>query len=127
MYGKTPKFLQGRVTPDTRKFGLALVRSLVTPHIQRRVCKHGVQNFVRTKARCYLGKNLGDFVSKPLCDKYFSWYSLPGRKNIDLKTPCPSKIIPFPQNTIGQNPPPPQAWSVFFFHFPHPCRKINNL
>lgn len=50
-------FVQGRVTPDTRRFGLALARSLVTPQIQRRITKHGVQNFVKTKARCYLGKN----------------------------------------------------------------------
>jgi hypothetical protein len=50
---------QGRVTPDTRKFGNNLVRCLVTPHILRRIKKHGVQNFVKTKARCYLGKYLG--------------------------------------------------------------------
>jgi hypothetical protein len=49
---------QGRVTPDTRKFGNNLVRCLVTPHILRRMKKHGIQNFVKTKARCYLGKDL---------------------------------------------------------------------
>jgi hypothetical protein len=61
LYGfELPNFIlsdQGRVTPDTRRFGHNLVRSLVTPHILRRIMKHGIQNFVKNKARCYLGKN----------------------------------------------------------------------
>ena len=48
---------QDRETADTRTFGYNLARQLVTPHILRRVTKHGIQNFVKTKARCYLGKN----------------------------------------------------------------------
>jgi hypothetical protein len=47
---------KGGVTENTRKFGLNLVRELVTPHILRRIQMHGIQNFVKTKARCYLGK-----------------------------------------------------------------------
>lgn len=46
---------QDRETPDTRKFGQDLIRCLVTPHMSRRVVQYGVQDFVRTKARCYLG------------------------------------------------------------------------
>jgi hypothetical protein len=46
----------GRQVPDTRHFGLDLVRELVTPHIKRRLLKPGVQNFVKAKAMCYLSK-----------------------------------------------------------------------
>jgi len=49
-------------TPDTRAFGYNLARQLVTPHILRRVTKNGIQNFVKTKARCYLGKKFDRFL-----------------------------------------------------------------
>jgi hypothetical protein len=48
--------LQGRATADTKQFGHDLVRGLVTPHILRRVQSHGIQNFVKAKARMYLGR-----------------------------------------------------------------------
>jgi hypothetical protein len=48
--------LQDLQTADTRTYGYNLARQLVTPHILRRVTRAGIQNFVKTKARCYLGK-----------------------------------------------------------------------
>ena len=47
---------QDRETVDTRTFGYNLARQLVMPHILRRVTKYGIQNFVKTKARCYMVK-----------------------------------------------------------------------
>ena len=48
--------LPDRETADTRTFGYNLARQLVTPHILRRLTRAGIQNHVKTKARCYLGK-----------------------------------------------------------------------
>lgn len=48
--------IQDQGTPDTRKFGQDLIRCLVTQQIRRRVTQNGIQDYVRTKARCYLGR-----------------------------------------------------------------------
>ena len=40
--------------PANRFFAFAIVRALVTPHIQRRMTRPGVQRFVKVNAECYL-------------------------------------------------------------------------
>lgn len=42
------------VIPGNRVFAFAIVRALVTPHIQRRMAMPGVQRFVKVSAECYL-------------------------------------------------------------------------
>lgn len=44
----------GDVLP-ARSFGFAIVRELVTPHIQRRMVGPGIQTYVVLNAKCYLG------------------------------------------------------------------------
>jgi hypothetical protein len=49
-------FPQGQpLLQDTRKFGNALIRALVTPHILRRLQRHGIQTYIKMKAHVYLG------------------------------------------------------------------------
>lgn len=56
---RTVAILQNRgPVPDSRAFGFALVRALVTPHIVRRMERHGIQTFVKLSAKVYLGKSL---------------------------------------------------------------------
>jgi len=52
--------------PANRFFAFAIVRALVTPHIQRRVTMPGVQRFVRVSAECYLCKCFFYLVFKKL-------------------------------------------------------------
>ena len=56
---KTVAQLQGR-SWESRDFGFALVRELVTEHIRRRMEAPGVQTFVKLAAQCYLGKFSAD-------------------------------------------------------------------
>ena len=48
--------MQGRVVPDSRKFGLQLVEELVVPHIRRRLATPTLQTFIKEKCRVYLRK-----------------------------------------------------------------------
>jgi hypothetical protein len=45
---------QGRVVPDTRRFGLELVSDLVTPLIKKRWATTTLQKSIRIKMQCYL-------------------------------------------------------------------------
>jgi hypothetical protein len=42
--------------PDTRDFRFRLIRSLVTPHMRRRIKRPGMQTRIKLLAKNYLGK-----------------------------------------------------------------------